>query len=224
MIPIIAIRPEPGLSATIARGREAGLRIEGVPLFEIRPLDWEPPPAGDFEALLIGSANAIRHGGPALDGYRRLPVHAVGENTARAASEAGLAIGSVGEGGLQALLDGQGRGRRYLRLAGQAHVPLVIPAGSTVTTRIVYQSARLPMPEALAEKLRDRALVLLHSAEAARHLADECARLGLGRERIALAGLGPRIAEAAGGGWVDLRSAERPTESALLALTRDMCH
>ena len=224
MIPVVAIRPEPGLSATIARGREAGLVIEGMPLFEVRPLGWEPPASGQFDALLIGSANAIRHGGPALARYRQVPVHAVGETTARAAHEAGFTVEQVGEGGLQALLDRQPAGRRYLRLAARKHVPLHVPPGTSITTCIVYESASLPMPDALAERLGNRALVLLHSAEAARHLAGECSRLPLPRERIALAALGSRIAEAAGVGWADLRSAARPSETALLALARDMCH
>ena len=40
---VIAIRPEPGSSATVARGREAGLAIAALPLFEVRPVAWEPP-------------------------------------------------------------------------------------------------------------------------------------------------------------------------------------
>ena len=36
-LPLIAIRPEPGCSATVERGRKAGLAIEPWPLFEVRP-------------------------------------------------------------------------------------------------------------------------------------------------------------------------------------------
>ena len=70
MLPVIAIRPEPGLSATVERGRKLGLAIERCPLFEVRPVRWEAPDAARFDVLLIGSANAIRHGGDWLERYR----------------------------------------------------------------------------------------------------------------------------------------------------------
>ena len=78
-LPIIAIRPEPGCGATLAAGREAGLAVEAWPLFEVWPLAWDAPPADSFDALLLGSANALRHGGTALAAYRGKPAYAVGE-------------------------------------------------------------------------------------------------------------------------------------------------
>ena len=39
-LPILAIRPEPGCSATVAAGRSVGLAIEACPLVEIRPVSW----------------------------------------------------------------------------------------------------------------------------------------------------------------------------------------
>ncbi len=221
---IIAIRPQPGLARTLAAGRQVGLAIEGVALFEVRPLAWAPPPPGDFDALLIGSPNALRHGGARLADYRHLPVHAVGEETAQAARGAGFVVDRVGAGGLQGLLDGAGEPLRYLRLAGLAHVPLVAPPRASIATCLVYASAALPLPAALAEGLRAGALVLLHSGEAARHLAGECERLGVPRTSVALAALGQRIAEQAGPGWAAVASAPVPRESALLALVRDMWH
>ena len=223
--PIFAIRPEPGLSRTIAAGREAGLAIAGAPLFEVRPVAWDPPPTAGIDALLLGSANALRHGGPALAGLRSLPVHAVGQSTAQAAREAGFTVAQTGEGGLQRLLDqAGGASQHYLRLAGRAHVPLTPVIGSSITTCVVYESAPLPMPSTIVDKVENGTLVLLHSAEAARHFADECDRLDIPRSRIALAAMGPRVAAAAGTGWAELRSAENPDERALLALARDMCH
>jgi uroporphyrinogen-III synthase len=49
------------------------------------------PAAEDFEAVLFTSANAPRHGGDGLAPFRALPCYAVGEATALAAAEAGLA-------------------------------------------------------------------------------------------------------------------------------------
>lgn len=225
MTGIVAIRPEPGLSATLEAGRAAGLDIAGWPLFELRALEWNPPDPTGIDALLIGSANAIRLAGPELTAFREKPVHAVGEATAVAAREAGLAVATVGKGGLQQLL-----GRlatcplRLLRIAGAEHIPLVAPEGIVIETRIAYQSAPLPMPEEMAAAFRNGAVALLHSAAAARHFAAECDRLALPRNRIVLAALGPRIAAASGGNWKEVRSAQAPREAALLALARDMCH
>jgi uroporphyrinogen-III synthase len=221
---VVAIRPEPGLSRTLAVGCEAGLDIDGTALFEVRPLAWEPPPVCEFDALLVGSANALRHGGPALSRYDRLPVHAVGRETAEAARAAGLTVERIGTGGLQSLLDDADIPRRYLRLAGRAHVPLAVGKGSSIVARIVYESVPLAMPERLAGTLAKGAVVLLHSGEAARHLAAECDRLSLARGSVALAVLAPRIGAAAGLGWAAVRSAESPEERALLSLARDMCH
>jgi uroporphyrinogen-III synthase len=81
----------------------------------------------------------------------------------------------------------------------------------------------LPLPAPLAECLGEGALVLLHSAAAARHFAAECDRLGVARGAVGLAALGPRIAAAAGEGWHGVRAAGEPREAALLALAREMC-
>jgi len=224
-LPIIAIRPEPGCAATVAAGREAGLMIESWPLFDMRPLPWEAPPSDTFDALLLGSANAVRQGGAAIADYRGKPAYAVGDATAEAAREIGLEVAAIGSGGLQGLLDSEPCvPPRLLRIAGAEHVPLTAPEGVTILTRVGYESAASPLPPALAGRLAGGALVLLHSAAAARHFAAECERLGIAREQVALAALGPRIADAAGPGWRAVRSAETPREPALLALASDMCH
>jgi uroporphyrinogen-III synthase len=222
--PVIAIRPEPGCSATVEAGCEVGLTIEGWPLFEVRPLAWEPPPPDAIDALLLGSANAIRHGGAALDTFRSKPVYAVGEATAAGAEAAGFPVAATGQGGLQALLGALGGPLRLLRVTGAEHVPLVPPKGVRIETRIAYESVPLPLLPELAERLCEGALVLLHSAAAARHFAAECDRRGVARRAVSVAALGPRIASAAGEGWGEVRSAGEPREAALLALAREMCH
>jgi uroporphyrinogen-III synthase len=221
--PIFAIRPEPGCSATVEAGRRMGLAIHGCPLFEVRPVAWVPPPAERIDGLLLGSANALRHAGPALEAFRGKSAFAVGAETARAAEAAGLTVAAVGQGGLQSLLATLRPPLTLLRLAGEEHVPLTRPPGIVVETCVAYRTIALPMPEALPAALRG-GVVLLHSAAAARHRAAECARLGIPRAAIAVAALGRRIAAAAGEGWHELRSADEPRDAALLALARDMCH
>jgi uroporphyrinogen-III synthase len=223
-LPVVAIRAEPGCSATVAAGREYGLDIRPVPLTEIRPLDWALPP-GEFDGLLLGSANALRHGGPLVDELVDKPVYAVGEATAAAARQRGFHVARVGSGRLQPLLDDlSGDELRLLRIAGRERVPLAPSAGIEIETAVAYESVPLPLPAEEAETLRQGALVLLHSAASARHFADECERLAVHRAAISLAAFAPRIARAAGEGWAVMRTAAEPNESALLALTREMCH
>ncbi len=221
---ILTIRPQPGSRATVAAGRAMGLPIESCPLSEIRPLEWSLP-AGPFDGLLLGSANALGFGGQFVDKLVEKPVYAVGEATAAAARERGFTVARTGRGGLQALLDGlAGETLRLLRFAGRKRMSVSPPPGITLETVLAYESLPLPLPSEVAERLGGGALVLLHSAAAARHFAAECERLAVQRRAIRLAALSQRIAEAAGVGWAEVRFASEPNEAALLALARDMCH
>lgn len=224
-LPLFAIRPEPGLSTTVEAARALGLEIEGEPLSQIRPIPWDAPDPSGFDGLLLGSANAVRHGGPGLARYRGKPALVVGDATAAEARAAGFEIGRTGTGGLQQLLDGLGGRRlRLLRIAGQDHVPLDLPPGIAVETRIAYANVPLALPGAFAERLRGGGVVLLHSAAAAGHFSLECERLAIRKEGLRLAALAARIAEAAGGGWDRVESAKEPREALLLAMARHMCH
>lgn len=224
MIPVVIIRPQPGCDATVQAARALGLDARGFPLFAVRPVAWQPPPADSFDALLLGSANALRHAGPALERYRGKPVYAVGATTADAARAAGLEVAGAGTGGLKALLPQVAAShRRLLRLSGRERIALTPPPGVSIRERVVYASEPLPFPAALCPLLRRPALVLLHSAEAARHFADRCDAHRLDRAGLALAAIGPRVAQAAGGGWGAVAAAETPGDTALLALAREMC-
>lgn len=224
-LPIVTIRPPPGDAATAVRAASMGLTVMRMPLFAVDPVGWQVPEIDCFDALLIGSANALRHGGEGLSTLTSLPAYAVGEATARKAREAGFSIAAIGSRGLQTVLDDAKRAGhcRLLRLSGEAHVPLAPPPGVTVSTIVAYRVAALPIPDDLAECLGAGALVLLHSGEAAAHFAAEVDRLALPRERIALACLAPCIARRAGDGWARCAIAERIDDGALLALAGQMC-
>lgn len=222
---LVVIRPEPGNATTVAAARALGLEVHGEPLFRITATAWEPPPVAQFDAVLIGSANALRHGGQGLDRYTALPAYVVGRTTAEAARQVGFPVATTGSGGLQNLTthfarDGR---KRVLRLAGAEHVALDAPPGTVITTVVVYLSEPLPLSPACAALLTEGAVVMLHSAAAAHHFATECERQTVARGSIALACLGPRIASAAGGGWASVASAARPDDTALLALAARMC-
>ena len=224
--PLLVVRPEPGNCATVAAARALGLTAWGEALFRIAPTAWNPPPASEFDAVLIGSANALRHGGEALAGYAPLPAYVVGQTTAEAAQAAGFTVAAIGNGGLQELIARLSRDnrRRVLRLAGAEHVALAPTESTAIVTAVIYEALPLPMSAECAARLGKGAVVLLHSAAAAQHFAAECARLGINRGPIGLACLGPRIADAAGSaGWASVASGERPDDTALLALAARMC-
>ncbi len=223
MIPLIVIRPEPGCSASVAAAQALGLTAYGFPLFDLRPVACAKVNAKRFDAMLIGSANALRHGGGALAACRALPVYVVGETTAKIARAAGLTVASIGSGGLQSVLDAIAPGTKVLRLCGHARVTLTPPPGVTMTERVVYASDPLPLPLSLAAMLVQPCVVLLHSGEAARHFANQCDRLAIPRKGIRLAAIAPRVADMAGAGWAELHQADVPCESALLAIARQLC-
>ena len=223
----LALRPEPGLAATVDKAGALGLAITGHALSEIRAVAWDCPDPAGIDGLLIGSANAILHGGPHLASLTAKPVYAVGEATAAAARAAGFTIAMTGSGGLQGVLDAIAAPMHLLRIAGEEHVPLAPPAGVTFAEVIAYRSVALPLD---AQRLRlasgqrhAKPLVLLHSAATARHFASECDRLGIARTGVTLAALGRRIADAAGAGWSAVHTADRPDEAALLQLAFDLC-
>jgi len=219
----LALRPEPGLSATLENARGMGLPITGHALSEIRSLAWDCPDPAGIDGLLIGSANAFAHGGPNLALLTDKPVYAVGEATAEAARTAGFGVAMVGRGGLQGVLNRVPAPAHLLRIAGEEHVPLTAPDGVTFAAVIAYRSLGLPLDPAAPLLASGNALVLLHSAATARQFAQECDRLGLARRAIVLAALGPRISSAAGDGWAAIHIAANPDEATLLAMARELC-
>src|SRR5690606_16657199 len=123
---VLVLRPQPAAEATAGRARALGLEPVVAPLFIVRPLAWRPP-EGRFDALVLTSANALRHGGLAShEPYRHLPCYAVGEATAEAARAAGIEDVRVGRSDGAALArwmaaDGI---ERAFHPCGADHVPL----------------------------------------------------------------------------------------------------
>ncbi len=228
---VLVLRPEPGAQATLDAARALGLEARAFPLFEIRPLAWQAPPPGTIDALILGSANAVRHAGPALAAFRGKPTYAVGAKTAEAARAAGLVVVRTGHGGLQNVLDAiDPAHRRLLRLSGRERVELALPEQVTMTTCTLYASEPRPGDEALRDILAKAAqrpvVALLHSGEAATRLEALCRSWGLGdlaTHAIHLAAIGPRVSARLEASWAAVRDAERPEDGALLALAAQMC-
>lgn len=220
--PVVVIRPEPGNAATAAAARALGLTVLAYPLFAMAATAWNAPEPAPYCALLAGSANVFRLGGPGLSGLAALPVHAVGAATAEAARAAGFTVSQTGEGGLQPLAAALPPGR-YLRLAGEKHVPLALPEGVLVDDVVVYAACGIAMPPALVTALAKPAVVLLHSGEAAAHFTAESERLGVERKHLVLACLAPRIGLMAGDGWQRVEIAQTRSDQAMLALAAHLC-
>ena len=224
------MRPEPGASETGARLRAMGREPLVVPLLATVPTG-APMPAGPHDAVVLTSATAARLIGAEHRAIRALPVHAIGERTARAAREAGFARVIVGAGG-EAAPDGAAlgralaplhRGRTLLYPCAEDRRPGLEASsgegGARVAAWPLYRAIAIP---GAAERLTDAlegarpAAVLLHSPSAARALGT----LGShALEGVPLACLSAAVADAVpreiGG---ERRVAARPEEAALLAL------
>jgi uroporphyrinogen-III synthase len=221
-VKLLIIRPEPGASASAARARSAGFEPVILPFFEVRPRASSAPDPADFDALLISSANAVRHSGSGLQTLSVLPVHAVGKQSGEAAESAGLSMASTGLGGVDTALDAaKALGhRRLLWLCGEDRTALRPPDGIEITELVTYRSEQLPLPENAAITVADCSLAALHSVRAAKAFADFVDGRALHRDRFILAAFSPAIAHAAGTRWQGMAIASAPTDQALLSAAR----
>lgn len=210
---LLLVRPEPGLSASAGRARAMGLDIAAVPFFEIVPVGWTPP-TGPFDAMLLTSANAVRHGGPGLSGFAHLPVHAVGDATAQAAKEAGLEVASVGTGGVTELLESLPPSVTLFHPGGRHRTATA--SRCRIVDVTVYESVVID-PVALPDL--SGWVVALHSPRAGARLA----QLVRERDRVGIAAISPAAAQACGTGWQSIDIAAEPSDESLLALAAKLC-
>lgn len=212
---LLLLRPEPGLSASAERAQQMGMEVIPCPLFRIEPVAWVAPDAAGYDALLLTSANAIRHGGTQLDMLKALPVHAVGTATADAARAAGLRVASTGDGSVADLLTSLPNTMRLLHVAGEDYRDA--DGRQHIDRRIAYRSATIEHP---CLPPLDGLVVALHSPRAGSRLA----QLTDKHERTAIAAISAAAAEAAGHGWERVEIAGQPDDPSLLALAAMLCH
>lgn len=212
---LLVLRPEPGASATVERARQLGLDAFAVPLFNVDPVAWKAPDPCRFDALLLTSANAVRHGGGQLRGLRGLSAYAVGPTTAEAAARAGLEIAAVGNGGLDELLNSIAPELKLLHLCGQNRRSSV-NASQEIVPVVVYRSMPIGGPDLSAAA---GSVAMVHSPRTGRRFAE----LVHDRGSIAIAAISQAAAEAVGAGWAAVESAPRPDDNDLLALAASLC-
>jgi uroporphyrinogen-III synthase len=215
------LRPEPGNAATAAAIEALGLTAIRLPLFEIRAIDWVAPEASRFDALLLTSANAPRHAGPGLAVLKGLPVHAVGTATAAIARDAGLKVVAVGDHDATALVAAAAASgvSNALLIGGRDRAMGEHPI--IAETIAVYASEPIAVALEALDQLAG-SVVLVHSARAARRVADLVDRAGIDRRTIRIAAISAAAADAAGGGWERIVAAATPDDAALIALARSL--
>jgi uroporphyrinogen-III synthase len=221
MRPLLVLRPQPGAAATVARAQAAGFEAIAAPLFTVAALPWHAPPPHAHDALMLTSANAVRHAGPALDLYRGLPAYAVGEATAAAARAAGFADvrTSVGDAAdLAALMERDGI-RLPLHLAGREHRDV---ASSLAIERCIVYAAEpvAALPDAARDGLERGAIALIHSPRAGGLFARLLAEAGVDGAEVAVAAIS---AAASAGPWHEVAVAAAPDDGALLAAAARLC-
>lgn len=214
---LIVLRPEPGASATAKRAAAAGWTVTLLPLFTIEALAWAPPDPGDFDAVLMTSANAARLGGAGLSRYHDLPLYAVGSRTAEAARNAGF--GTIMSGASDA-------GEMADRLRADDAVRVFHPTGSTARpfdetgltlTHIAVYAATKAAPPDLITQLSDDAIIFVHSPRAAQYLDALCTEQDIGRGSLSLVAISGNALAGAGTGWRAAIAADQPTDDAMLA-------
>lgn len=221
MTGVLIVRAEPGASASAARVAAAGLVPLVQPLFAIRAIDWTPPPAGDFDALICTSAQAPALAGAALAQYLHLPAFAVGSATAVAMAAAGLPptlTGTADAASLVKQIEARGH-RRILWLCGRDHIALE-PGAARVTPIPCYAAEQCTPPCDWGVALDRATLVLVHSARSAQVAARA---IGDARAALDLIAISAAAAEAAGPGWRSVHVAPRPNDAAMVALATQLC-
>lgn len=232
MARVLVTRPAPAADRSAGRYRAAGHEVHVAPLLSFVRLDPGPdalPPAEGLAAIAATSARGIEAAMPLLSpAHYALPLHAVGEATARVARAAGFADTHAAEGDLAALAAALRaalpRGSKVLQLAARNRsgdlAGLLAPAG--IACRLVELYAMEPvgiLPQDIRTALSAGAepvLAPVYSRRSAQALADALAAwsdrppfrfLAISAEAgEPLAGLGP----------VEL--AKTPDEAGLMAL------
>lgn len=222
MKPLLVLRPEPGAAATTARAIAAGWHVIAAPLFTIVAEAWEAPDPAGFDALMLTSAQAVRHAGDGLALYRHLPVYAVGEATGVQALEAGFADVRMGSADAALLVTMMVRDgiNHALHLAGREH-RVLDAAPIPIERRIVYAADPLTeLPAAARAAVRDNAVALIHSQRAGAVFANLLEKAGIDPAGVRVAA----ISGAAGAGpWRTIRIADHPDDSGLLAAAARLC-
>lgn len=220
--PVVILRPQPGAEATAARARALGLMPVLYPLFAVEPLAWMPPDPVGFDALMLTSANAVRHAGPMLSAYLSLPVFAVGRATARAATDYGfVAVHAAGpDVQTTARAIALAGHRAVLHLRGHDARPFD-PGNLSITAIPTYRATPCGDEAGLAAALRPGSVALVHSPRAGERLSRLTGPLQ--RQQSAVVAISNAALEACGPGWKQALAVDPPNDADMLAIALQIC-
>jgi uroporphyrinogen-III synthase len=227
---ILITRPEPGASATARRVASLGWEPLLAPMLELSPRPARLPAPGSVQAILVTSASAL----PGLTApYFEVPLLAVGDATAAAATRAGFrVVASAGADAaalaklVAATRDRAGKPLLLATAAGQGMglAADLREAGFRVARRTVYETRpveRIPAAAAAALAHGRVAGVLFFSPATAHAFVRAVCKGGL---HDGLAGTDAVVISAAARDavaplpWRRIRVASRPNQDELLAL------
>jgi uroporphyrinogen-III synthase len=231
---ILVTRPQPGGLQTAIALKERGHEPIMAPLLETEILSEVDPDAGPWNAILLTSANALGGlaGAVGHKAWRRMPVFAVGDRTAKAARDQGFTDVASAGGNVDDLA-GLVAARlkppaRLLYLAGQERSGDLAGAlrakNFIVDVVVVYRTlAARTLPEPAATAIKNGVDGILHfsrrSAEAFVQAASDAGLLDAALTKPVHYCLSGRVAKPLKqAGAANIRIAVRPDEEALLEL------
>lgn len=219
---VLILRPEPGATRTAQAAAALGLDPRIHPLFAPQPVDWTPPDATDFDALLVTSAHTARLAGDALAHYHSLPVYAVGAATAQALRDHGFAHVTAGGGDGSAIA---------ACIESDGHVHLLHLGGTTTASmetgalRIIHVAVYSMLPAdpgpALLRDATPGTICLVHSPRAGESIARHLPLPS--RAALHLIAISPAALAASGTGWASALAPAHPRDDEMLALAVRLC-
>ncbi|MGL4729824.1 MAG: uroporphyrinogen-III synthase, partial [Bosea sp. (in: a-proteobacteria)] len=233
---VLVLRPEPDATRTAQKLAKRGWRPIIAPLFVVADTG-ESLPHGPFDALVVTSAHgAARLGSADFASLKRLPVFAVGAQTARVAAELGFKEIRIADGDRHSLVElivaSLPPDARLLAALGRDRhedwINDLKRRGHDVALWTAYEAKTVTqLPEAAASALKEEAhLAALHfsqrGAETFLALADEA---GLGEQARATRNIAMSAEVAASlvaAGVIRLGVAHEPTLPAMLDALADM--
>jgi uroporphyrinogen-III synthase len=234
---VLVTRPHPDNETTAATLRARGYDVVLAPTLRLKPVPLPHGAEAGYGAVIVTSANALRAVAPQLEGHPmlKLPLFAVGEQTAAAARRAGFVEVISADGDAAALRQCVVRGVRAARATAQ---PLLYLAGADlsrdlagelgargidVVTRTTYRMvpiARLP-PDICDAFAANRIEAVLHySTRSARTFLEAVRAAGVEISALALPQccISPSVAQVLReAGAARLAVAASPNEDALLS-------
>jgi uroporphyrinogen-III synthase len=238
-VAILLTRPHPDDESTAAGLRARGFEVLLAPMLRFEPAAFHDDTDTDYGAVIVTSANALRGIGPQLKGSRllKLPLFAVGEHTATAASDIGFAHVISAKGDAASLRDlvvasvkakALKKTSPLLYLAG-ADVARDLAAelgerGFTVVTQTTYRMIPLSsLPRAVGDAFAANQIeaVLHYSRRSARAFLESIRAAGVEISALSIpqccisAGVASVIRDA---GAIQVMVAASPDENAVFAL------